>query len=309
MTRLPALLALVGLSACLPASPLTEVLPDERIKVNLPLATAAKDGTRDWATWYLATAEVTENVNGLIGYVLVLVDTITTWYPPSYVNEDRTSATWGPWADALDPVETVLHVTHDVETDMYTWGFDQWPKDLTDEDARTVVAGEVDPGATREASTGRFVVDFTTIHELDPTEEGTGTFTVEYDIRTDGASAWATFEDFGPEGLQATYFYDQAEDGSGTMDLVLTVDLNPGTGTGTEETLYVRSRWTAEGAGRSDVIGTGGDLGTADATLSECWSTSFERVYYTDDYSGAEEGDAAACVFPDASFLEPEAAE
>jgi len=301
MRRALALTAL-ALPACF-ASPLVDVLPDERIEVNLPLAYSAKD-EGDWATFYLFTASTTEDINRLVGTVLLWVDTITHDYRPTWVDRSRDSATWGPWSTALDPVETLLWIDRDAETGVTAWGFDQWPRDATQDDAATVILGEVDAGATREVSTGRFTIDFDTIHALDPTEETTGFFAVDYDIGEDGVSGTASFERFGPEAIDASYAYAQTFDGEGRMDLTVVSDLNPGGGAGLDETWDVRSRWLANGSGRADVRVTGGDLGGDTITVIECWDTSFARVYYTEDWSGTVEGDPAACVYADAEFPE-----
>jgi hypothetical protein len=316
MTRssLPLLLVLGSLTAgcfTLPGSELSEVLPDERIAINMPLASElAKDETREWSTFYLWTAEVTEDVNWMAGIVLYWVDTITTDYPPSYVNEDQSEAIWGPWNDGpLDPNETQLRVRHDLETDAYTWGFERWPKDAGEEGAQSVVNGEIDPGATREVSSGRFVVDFTTINELDPTEEATGEFSVDYDIREDGVSGTAKFADFGPQGIDAAYAYEQTHGGEGSMDLMVVSDLDPSTGAGLEEQLLMHSRWMADGSGRADVMVRGGDLGDAVGFATECWSSSFEAVYYHEEHSGYEEGDPSLCAFAEAEYTDSETEE
>ena len=225
-------------------------------------------------------------------------DLITSQYPASYVDSDRDEAIWGPWNDGpLDPTETQLRVSHDLETDGYTWDFEQWNKDQSHEDALNIVAGEVDPGATRDASTGRFVVDFSTIHALDPTEQATGEFAVDYDIDLDGVSGTATFTDFGPTHFGAAYRYDQTFGGQGSMDLILDVDLDPAMGSGLDEQLVMHSRWMPDGSGRADVRVSGGDLGEAEGFATECWDTSFEVVYALEAHTGAEEGDASLCAF------------
>lgn len=313
-TSLPIILATATIaSGCflLPGSELSEVLPDERIAINMPIASdLAKDGDKEWSTFYLWTAEVTEDVNWMTGTVLYWVDTITTQYPPSYVNDQHDEAIWGPWTDGpLDPVETQLRVSHDLETDAYSWGFERWPKDQDAEAGVTVVTGEIDPGTTREESTGRFVVDFSTINELDPTEGATGEFAVEYDIGTDGVSGTAMFADFGPTNINAAYTYEQTFGGEGAMDLMVDSDLDPAMGAGLAEQLIMHSRWMPDGSGRADVLVRGGDLGDEIGTATECWNTSFEAVYYADHHSGYEEGDPSLCAFSDAEYTDGEVEE
>ena len=303
---LPLFLVLGG---CFQGSDLSEVLPDERIQVNLPMdeGTTAKGLAKDeieWSTWYLFTASTTENINAMIASVLFWVDTVTTNHRPSYVDRDTNQAEWGPWSTALDPVETMLWVDYDIDNDAHAWGFDQWPRDAEREDATTVIIGEVDPGATREISSGRFDVDFNTINELDPTETTTGLFQVEYDIHESGVTAQAIFTDFGEDQLDATYAYDQLFEGDGMMDLVLTADVNPESGTALEESWYTRSRWKADGSGRVDIRVTGGDLGELVANISECWSNGFEQVWYSESLTGIETGDASLCAFDQPEYNE-----
>ncbi len=292
------------LVACFQGGANTDVLPDERIQVNLPTQRDAAKDEVEWSEWYLFTASTTENINAMIGSVLFWVDTITSDYWPSYVDGDRNHATWGPWSTALDPVETLLWVTYDPAADTHSWGFDQWPRNTEQSAVSTVILGEVDPGATRAISSGRFEVDFTAIHELDPTESTTGLFEVEYDIHADGVTATAAFTEFGPEQLDAAYSYDQTFEGGGRMDLVVLADMNPESGTATDELWTTRSRWTADGAGRADVLITGGDLEERTATLTECWSDSFETVYRVESFSEVETGDPSLCAFDDEDFAE-----
>ncbi len=303
-TSLASMALALSAAGCFQTTDMDEVLPDERIQVNLPMDEGLGKAPRDWATWYLFTASTTETINAMAGTVLLWVDGITSNYRPTLVDRDQNTAEWGPWSTALDPVETLLWMSYDPETDIHTWGFDQWPRDAERDAASTVVLGEVDPGASRDLSAGRFQVDFTTVHELDPTEDATGLFDVEYDIHANGVTAAVTFTDFGDDQLDAVYLYDQAFDGDGLMDLAVEADINPESGTGLEETWYTRSRWQPTGAGQADIRITGGDLGDTVATITECWSSSFERVYYVESLSGTEEGDLSECVFGDPDYYE-----
>ncbi|MCB9745718.1 MAG: hypothetical protein H6740_24300 [Alphaproteobacteria bacterium] len=305
LTLAAALLA-PALLACAPADRgLASVLPDERVLINLPTEQAGAKALEDeqWSPMYLFTASVTEDVNGLIGGVLGLVRVITL-LPPSYVDGDTNHAMWGPYADALDPVETSLHVVHDPDTDVYTWTFTQRPKNDPEAAAVPVVIGEVDAGATSEASSGRFVVDFTAIHEMDPTEEATGVFASEYDLDADGVSATAAFEAFndGDADVDAIYVYDQTHGGEGSMDLAWYDDIMDD---GQEELHFVRSRWMPDGQGRSDAAITGGQLGDEVAYASECWGDRFNPVYRSHSWWG-EEGEVGECAYAEASYPDPE---
>ena len=70
-------------------------LLDERVLINMPTqsasAKAAGEDEREWSEAYLFTAQITDDVNGLIGGVLGLASTIVE-YPPTTVGEDGTEA-------------------------------------------------------------------------------------------------------------------------------------------------------------------------------------------------------------------------
>ena len=58
------------------------------------------------------------------------------------------------------------------------------------------------------------------------------------------------------------------------------------------------------GAGRADVTIANGDLPTGTIVhASECWSSSFERVYWTDNIGlEPDEGAVSSCAFEDAEY-------
>jgi len=84
--------------------------------------------------------------------------------------------------------------------------------------------------------------------------------------------------------------------------MVFAISLNAG-GTAQLESLTLRSRWLATGAGRADARASGGDLGALQITSSECWNTTFQRVYYTDPLGlAAPEGVESDCAFATADL-------
>ena len=302
------LMLIASLTACTasPADRLAGVLPDERVLINMPTQSASAkaegEDEREWSEAYLFTAQITDDVNGLIGGVLGLASTIVE-YPPTTVGEDGTEAVWGPWADALDPVETSLYVREEADGG-YTWVFLQRPRGGGEDADQIVIGGEVDAGSTDAAYSGRFAVNFTLIHELNPNEDAEGMFYSDYVVDEAGATATAAFEGFGDAGgetVDALYAYDQEHSGPGQMDLAWLADID---GEGTDEAWIVRSRWTPEGEGRSDAVLTGGSLGGLTALASECWDTSFAEVWYQNNVGDPERGDAAACAYAEASYPE-----
>ena len=53
-------------------------------------------------------------------------------------------------------------------------------------------------------------------------------------------------------------------------------------------------------AGRADLVATGGSLPVGFVVhATECWDTTFVRVFYTEDADPTKtEGDASACALP-----------
>lgn len=276
-------------------------LPDQRILVNMPV----DDGSRavgQTADSYVWTRNATQHVNGLIGFVLVTVDTITD-YQPTFSNEDN-EFFWGPWNDGgLDPNETGLYVAHDEEAGTYGWAIVQRPKDSTDDaDWTPVVAGEATPGDTEDTGTGFFVIDFDAINALNPAETATGRFATNYVIDAAGVSAEAAFEGFSEDGgptANALYRYDQDATGAGAMDLGLEADTDDEGAAA--ETIVLRTRWQADGQGRGDMVVFGGDLGEAIVAGSQCWDGNFVSVYEATSLF-TQDGDETLCAFEAAEW-------
>ncbi|MFN7146856.1 MAG: hypothetical protein ACK4YP_23985 [Myxococcota bacterium] len=278
-----------------------DLLPtEEKVRINLPVDGAAAKGDEDgeFARYYVVTRQVTEHVNGLIGFVLGTVGYVVT-LEPQWSDADARTAVWGPYSDSgLDPVETGLWVREE-DDGSYAWVIFQVERGgSVEEDAIPIVTGIVDAGATTEVASGQFVIDFTTAASLDPAVALTGTFAVEYAYDTEGVAAVAWGEGYGAKGgalVDAVYAYDQTYDGAGEMDLAWLEDVNA---TGTDEILAMRTRWEASGDGRSDAVVTGGDLGADAHYASECWGGDFATAYWADTVGLYEPaGDVSACAF------------
>ncbi|RME24709.1 MAG: hypothetical protein D6798_10565 [Deltaproteobacteria bacterium] len=316
MTRTLSLATLLALSACViddgstagetDLDSLIEVLPDDRVLVNMPTdddSTTARAELGEWSEFYLVTADATDSVNGLIGSVLRTVDAIVH-SPPTSFDRAAMAATWGPFSDTLDPVDTMLYVERDADTGLTTWVFLQKSKGVDDAEWIPVIAGEVDPGATRIASSGRFVIDFTQMHELDPTTDQLGVFWSEYDIAPDLVSATAAVDEWqnlviDDQPTAAAYVYAQTPDGDGHMDLAWEDDY---LGDGEMDVYVLRSRWDATGAGRGDaVLAEGGD--ELVGAVTECWDDSFALVYRADTWEGSV-GEVHDCVYTEPDYAE-----
>ncbi len=67
--------------------------------------------------------------------------------------------------------------------------------------------------------------------------------------------------------------------------------------------MTIKSRWLETGAGRSDLKAKGGDLGTLEATASECWDEGFASRYFNLSYDASKNyGAETACMFKSAEF-------
>lgn len=287
----------------------SDILPrEDKVRINLPGgdASAKDEGTRaDYARYYVVTRSVTENVNGLITAILGTVNYVVTTQEPSWSDADSAQAIWGPYSDnPLDPVEVGVWVREE-DDGGYTWAVFFVPNGGTvEDDAVAVVIGEVDAGATSEEASGLFVADFTTASSLDPAWNLTGTFSVEYAYDAAGVAAVAGFDDYGAwmaeQRYDAVYAYDQAYGGGGEMDLAWLEDVVAG---GDIEVQTMKSRWDADGQGRSDAAIGGGDLGDEVVTANECWDTSFEAIYWYDSIGYYEAaGTEDLCAFSEASY-------
>ncbi len=287
-----------------------DVIPTEdQLAINMPVASDAAKSAEDptaYAEFYTTTRSVTENVNGLIKVVLGTTWAVVHTQKPTWVDEAKTEALWGPYKDSgLDPVSVGVYVKKN-EDESYVWTVFMVPNGGTVEaDAVNIIVGEVEAGATREEASGSFVIDFTTAAALDPAIHHVGTFSTTYSYDAEGVSALVVTEDYGYENLpkyDAVYDYDEDYSGAGEMDLAYGADLNL---SGTDEIVTLKSRWQADGMGRGDAKILGGDLAAGEVTASECWGSDFLTSYWVDDAGiHAGVGDEGACAFTPASYAD-----
>lgn len=287
-----------------------DIIPTEdQLLINLPEASAAAKSPDDpeaYASYYEMTRNVTENVNGVIKLVLGMTWGVVHTQTPSWTDDAKTEAMWGPYKDSgLDPVSVGVYVKKNDDSS-YTWTVFMVPNGGTVEtDAVNIIVGEVAAGATREAATGKFVIDFTAANQLDPAVNLVGTFATEYSYDAEGVSALVVTDDYGLENFtkyDAVYDYDEEYGGAGEMDLAYLADVNL---TGVEEVVTMKSRWEYDGMGRSDAMIMGGDLGVESVTASECWGTDFLTSYWTDSIGLYETvGEESVCVYAEASYAD-----
>lgn len=313
MTRtitLTAILA-VALTGCIQEAeehPIKRAIPRaDDVKIKLPESTAAATwAVGDVAEYYKVTRTISRGLNGGAAWVLLVVHAIVQ-FPPTTVDGD--TYTWGPWGNALDPAEYRLVVT-DRQDGSYDWALEGDSRLDNVENFEVVISGNAVPGAEPHRGTGSFLIDFDAgkrVNPVDADENNKGTVEVAYDLENrDGTPATLDMainsrqaDETGAEvPVNFDYHYAENANGSGDLSFGIHGDLDDN-GSLFEDAL-IRSRWTLSGDGRADVRVSGGDLGSLVVTASECWDSTFRRVFYSDSQEWQPtEGDPSACAFAD----------
>jgi hypothetical protein len=308
MKRFLAVVCALSLAACIqqdgaPEEIARAIPTADQVAIKLPdNASSARAGDQfavgQIANWYVATRGVTRTFNGGSAWVLILIHTIVK-FPVTSIDGD--TYTWGPWSDALDPAEYKLDVRA-VGDGTYEYQLSGRSKTEAGAKFEVVIDGAADPRAGDNKGSGEFLIDFDASRRVNPIDSGDakGSVEVRYDLAARHLDLTIVSTDALGKPVLAEYAYNQALDGGG--DLVFEVSADAGGGIALES-VTLRSRWLATGAGRADARLAGGNLGTAQATASECWDTGFKRVFYTDSVTlAATEGVQSACAFATADL-------
>jgi hypothetical protein len=261
----------------------------------------------NYAKWYSFTRAVRGGVNLVTASVLGSVWTIVHIEPSSIVDGE---ATWGPYTDALEPVTYRFRVTR-VAPAEYDYVLEGRPKtSKSDGDYRAVLTGHGYGKRHEQHGQGEFVIDLSAARELDPVahQDDSGTVRVVHDLPRD--------IDTGGKGLPRTItatvkpdpsvnpesfsVISKAElDGTGLLHVDARADVDDSKATALED-IGIDSRFRADGAGRADIVISGGDIPADPGSVSavECWGADFARSYYSDSIGfEPEQGDPSACVY------------
>jgi len=298
------LLAIASATGGCDAEPAAEdyswVLPDERIRVDMPDAENARRAAGDPSQFRADTKQITQDVNGFIDEVLTGIDRITD-FDPTWAEDEEDKAIWGPWSD--NGLDGMLYVQR-FEDDHYEWALLTRPTGTDDDAWVAYVGGEVDPGATETTGSGRFAVDFDAYRSVDPASEAGGVFFSDYDVQDDSVDAEAGFDGFyertGDVPVDAGYSYSQDASG-GAMDVAYLEDISEG---GDLETVILRTRWVPSGEGRGDAYVTGGDFGPLVYNATECWNAGGNVTFEENNADFHTSGDEADCVFDEPEWNE-----
>lgn len=235
-------------------------------------------------------------VNGSVGLVLGTIGTVVATEPRKLTNS---AAEWGPVSKPLWKNEFTLSMTR-VGTE-YTYEGKGRPR--AGGDFTSVITGTHKLTAT--GAEGSFTLDYDGLQKLSDPPNLVGKAVVTYTrTRTGDLTLAIDFVQTGaPNSTVRTdskYTFSQVENGPGHLEFV--VNSNYVTRTAAEERLSIKSRWNWDGSGRSDVIGSEGDL-TTPVQFTECWDSAHDRSYYNDTLGlFPTEGVASDCVFTEASF-------
>jgi hypothetical protein len=277
----------------------------EQMVIRLPTQAALAP---EQATFYGFTRGITLQVNGTVHVITEVVQDIVETEPAE--TDGETYAVWGPFQDALSPAAWRVRVEQQADGS-YHYVVQGWARNADPATAVDVLVGDHSPGELSGRGEGQWRYDLTAANALDPTSQtGTGVMAIQYAI-ADTRALEVTFTDFQGEGdpvsNDALYRYTEAADGAGTFDFISNLDIDADSDPRRDrrELLQVRSRWLADGPGRSDVIATHGDLlrGTR-VDLNECWDAAFMRSYIRFAFPGAEQtdGDIGACPYAEAEY-------
>jgi hypothetical protein len=252
------------------------------------------------AMFYTMTRQIATQLNNAAGSFFLQIDTAVA-SPPS--GSDATHEYWGPFTDALSPMTVELAIER-VDAQDYNFFLGGEPKGSPTPAFMGLMGGSTHQVDATHGS-GQMEVNFTAMNALDPTTNpATGAIAFVHDNTADPRTVMVHFGDFldgkpGSTPLNANYQYAEHPDTSGSFQFGLRTNFD-NDAAGILEDAALVSRWTASGAGRADMIVTGGSLPagfTVHAT--ECWDTGFGRVYYTEDVDPTKtEGDVSACALP-----------
>jgi len=239
--------------------------------------------------------------------ILGLVKAITDNPPTSFHGN---VAVWGPWTDALSPNTYRLTVT---DNGNYHYSYVLEGKAKQDPDTAYVAILSGSHAAAVDSSghpingfgNGTFVINWDNAQSLPQHDNNVGTARFTYDRMTPTAQVTidVTFtqvlDSATNRRIDANYHYASTPGGDGLFQF----STYQNTQAGGIERFAIESRWKNNGAGRSDVIVTGGAL-SQPATINECWDQFFNSQFLQVSYDPSQDYgvEATACVFIPAEY-------
>ncbi len=213
---------------------------------------------------------------------------------------------WGPFRDKAGLIEREVRLVierHDAPAEHFEWHIDV--RRLRDAEWVEAIGGTYQPTEELKRGVGEFSLEAERVRRAKlagPNDDpNLRRLVVRY--ATDADPLHIELDLVAQNGTLA-YAYDEYGDKSGSMRFDVTADwlaAHAG-GTAAKETLKVTTRWVSSGAGRADLLVTGGDVGNTEVDGGvECWDAAFNVVYgrenWDSDGDGVREliGDPADC--------------
>jgi hypothetical protein len=300
------LVACAGCGGAAPASSesfLTALPSRQTLEVTAPsdgapaaLARSSVSAPAETASLYVLTRQMTAQVNGIVGGALDTLGDISRT-PPAAVSDN--TAVWGPFSEPLSPVAARLVITR-VAPGAHRFVLELRPRAGQDSDFAPFLQGASTAAAPGGPSQGAFSLDLDLAHRLDPVANAAeGQVTAGWTVLPAGRQVQvhlgAVHAGDNP-GTTADILSSLPADGSGSLAFDAEANLVGGPAL---EAGKVGARWIPSGAGRADVEVHGGDA-LDGGRLTECWDSSFQRVYaqgVSPEGGVGSEGDPTACVF------------
>ncbi len=265
----------------LPNQETVAVKAPEKAGQGLTVEAQAKGGQSDTYAW---TRGATVVVNGGTAAVLTLLEKITEHTPTSLADK---TAVWGPHTEPLSPNTWKLTVTQTAEHS-YSYVLEAKAKSAADSEYKVILSGahtiarDANGQRVKHYGSGSFLIDWDAAQTLPEHDHQVGRAEIRYS-RPDTTSAVTVEADFRQvrdaerpgTRVDADYRYKATPGAGGEFDFAVDKNIDRGTDRTAIEHLTIKSRWKQNGAGRSDVQATGGDLDSQGASISECWDSNF----------------------------------
>jgi hypothetical protein len=264
----------------------------ESLKIEMPSGSSAKPALGDPSAAYIVTLGTAVTLNGSVGLFLGMIRLIVA-FPVTSI--EGATYIWGPWHDEGKLGEYKLEVTFDGGQAHWTLSGRLY---ASGGEFKAIVTGVANPGRPGRGS-GTVSMDFDTAKTFDPTSTAEGSIDVAYDAESSTRSLTIDAEK-SVEGSVESFHYeyrDKAAAGGELQFMIFGDTDDPGTA---KETVQWHSQWKANGAGRADAQITGGDLGNATVTATECWNEwPLFRVVFQSASVGwlPVSGSVSACAF------------
>src|SRR5688572_7691493 len=234
-----------------------------QVKMNVP---AASEGQAllvgETSGLYVTTLAIASTINGATLGTFAILEAVVRSQPTTQTENE---AVWGPTQpEGLEPLSHQLTVTL-VEEGHYTYKLEARRKDDTGP-FTVVFEGEAFPGDD-DKGTGSAVWHLGSQRNLVVSQCAlVGDIAIDYDATSEPRVLNVDFiqvadECKGETPHDARYTYTESADASGTMEFAVDADIHGAADNKPElETLAVVSQWRSDGAGRSDVIVSGGEV-------------------------------------------------